>query len=437
MSARVLRWSGPLLAAVALSCGADNKEAPTPAPKLAGCRGVEQLMPRFIAAANTGKTEGLKQVIRDYLLVPAREGDPPPVADALRAGFSVLSTWAKLPPEIGAAPGETCNAVAPPLSDVPPPTGPHPLCELRRSLDLLVHDAKGLEAVKLVDPQVAGILNYILGRPPASQVPHYELSGVIAKMCQPSAVCDLGDGLDLVVGLTAFAETPEGQAALDRIDVLLENPALAPYFTAQGEQFGGENGVVALTRLLLEILPDMSDPAELDALPIGQLPASLQPDLNAVLGDMKRLLDPKREPNVLRPLKKAVGCYATSDTNLELVRMLYRLTFDAKLPAFETKQLLSRVNLLRATDQRGTVLRFVRSYASAVRRDEQALSSMSKVCSELFSTQTGPGRPKTNAELAVPVVADLFSQGIVNEIACATDTLIYGCTGGPQPACQP
>ena len=44
---------------------------------------------------------------------------------------------------------------------------------------------------------------------------------------------------------------------------------------------------------------------------------------------------------------------------------------------------------------------------------------------------------QSNAEQALPSVANLFEQGVVGEAICAIDTLVYGCAGGSQPACGP
>ena len=45
------------------------------------------------------------------------------------------------------------------------------------------------------------------------------------------------------------------------------------------------------------------------------------------------------------------------------------------------------------------------------------------------------GETQSNAQLALPVIADLAQIGVANEAICAVDTLIYGCSGGHQPAC--
>ncbi len=416
------------------ACGADDLEAPRPAVKTEAvqCRGFDQLMPRFLASMEAGKSEGLRRVIHDHLLVGNRPGDPAPIADVFRSVFATLNRFAKLPPELGAPEGQSCAATtAPPLEQS------HPLCEMRRVMKTLVHEGKGRDAFVLTDPLVGGLLDYILGKTHSSATPHYEVATVLSHLCQQSAVCQLDDGLDLVIGLTAFAQTSDGSAALGRIGTLLGNPALVPYYTNDGQRYGGETGVIALVRFFLQIVTEMEDTSALDKLPMDQLPPELSGDAKLAIADLKKLLDPARKPNVFRPLKRTLGCYQLQDADLAMVRMMYRLGLVAKLPAFSLTRLVEALDGLRATDKRGSLLFLVRTLAEAVRSDEQAVDSAAQVCRTLFSTEVPAGQSLSNAQLALPVVDDLFSQGIAQEAVCAMDTLVYGCSGGEQPACGP
>ena len=92
---------------------------------------------------------------------------------------------------------------------------------------------------------------------------------------------------------------------------------------------------------------------------------------------------------------------------------------------------------------RGALIHLLGTIATAIRNDEQAIDSSAKVCRTLLSTDAntrladGGIQAQSNAQLALPVVGDLLAAGIVSEGICAIDTLIYGCAGGPQPACAP
>ncbi len=407
---------------VAAACGAESLKAPRPAEQPEQCKRFEELMPRFYRAVSGGHTEGLRTVVQQHLLVGEREGEAPPINDVMRAVFGTMASFARLPPERGAPAGQTCAVVAPPLEQS------HPLCEMRRAMDVLVHQGKGIEALALIDPMLNGAMSYIIGKQPVSSASHFEVAQVISDMCAQNAVCQLNDGLDLVIALTTYLQTPEGRASLDRLDAMVKNPALQPFLKGDGSQYGGENGIVALARIVIQTVLGMTDPAELDKLPIDRLPAELQPDVKALLADTKKVLDPKREPNVLRPLKKGLNCYSVQDRDLHLIRMLYRLGLEAKLPEFGLTNMMRVMKGLAETDQRGTLLHLTRIIAVAVRADETAVDSAAKLCRTLFSTDG-------NAQKALPVIADLAAQGVASEALCAADTLVFGCTGGFQPAC--
>jgi hypothetical protein len=308
-----------------------------------------------------------------------------------------------------------------------------PLCETRRALDSLIHSGKSLGALKQLDPLLSGFLDYVTGQLPSSATPHYEVAGVLSGMCQQSATCQANDTLDLVISLTTFLQTPAGAKLLADGNALVNNPALQPYLTNSGQQFGGEDGVVALAKILIQTIGGMEDPSALDSLPLSALPAGLQPDLQALVADLKLLLDPSQ--NVLGPTKKVLNCYSTFDGNSDLIRMIYRLAFDAQLPAFQFQSILGAVQALQATDQRGTLLFLARTLAQGLRNDATAGTSLGQVCSTLFSNQLPPGATRSNAAQALPSIDALVAPGIGEQLVCAMDTLIYGCAGGSQPAC--
>ncbi len=418
-----------------MACGAANVDAPPPqraAQEVVRCRTFEELMPRFSDALSSGRTEGLRQVMVSHLLLPegGREGEPPPMAQVLRTVFTTLGRFAQEPPEPGAAEGALCAATPPELSFA------HPLCETRRAMELLVHQGKGLDALRLLDPQIAGVLNYVRGTSPASRkAHHYEVAQVVSDLCQQTAQCQATDTADLVLGLTAYLGTPEGRAGLDNALALVTDPRFEPYLRGDGAAYGGETAILALAKVLTDALIGMEHPDDLDNLPLDIVPEDLRPLLQQGLGDLKVLLDPAREPNVFRPLKRALNCLNSKDGNQELIRMVYRLGLEARLPEFGFTRMLQTAVGLRETDERGTLLHLTSRFARALRDDEEGLRAIATVCKELFSTHAPPGQTHFPAQLAVPVIADLFEEGVAAEALCAADTLVYGCAGGPQPAC--
>jgi hypothetical protein len=447
-------WVGTAVAlgtagAVALSsCGAEGLQAPAPEraqADLAQCKRFEELVPAFQRAAQGGRLESLAEVIRTRLASPGPRGEPPAVLDVLRALFNTLNDFASRPPEVGAPEGELCVPSDPAAAlkadaGLPPPSDSQPLCEIRRATDALLHAGQGQEALQLVEPQLVGVLNYVVGRdrkdPSRVVPPHYEVAGVLSGMCQQSAVCRMEDTLDLAAAFVAWLKTPEGAASLGRLETLLENPALSPFLTGEGTTYGGENGVVALVDVILPVVQGMQGPADLDALPLDALPEGLQADARAGVADLKLLLDPQRAPNVLRPLKKVLTCYTAQDGGREVVRMVYRLALEEKLPEFGFTRLLGVADGLRTVDSRGTLLHLGSTLIDAIRGDEEAVDASARVCHALFRTVPDPGQAKSNAALALPAIRELFTDGILTESLCALDAFVYGCAGGSAPGCD-
>ncbi|MBS1148538.1 MAG: hypothetical protein H6Q89_236, partial [Myxococcaceae bacterium] len=196
-----------------------------------------------------------------------------------------------------------------------------------------------------------------------------------------------------------------------------------------------ENDAVGLSKVLLGAV-QAGTPADLDALLNNPLLAPYKVSLGPIIEDLKVVLDPNRA--LIGPTRKVLNCVTKKDPNSEIVRMLYRLALGPnKLPEFGFTRLLGLLDGVKSVDQRGALFHLIGTIADAVRQDEQAIDSSAKVCRTLLSTRPPPGQAQSNAQLALPVVADLFAAGLVAESICALDTLMFGCSGGPQPACTP
>jgi hypothetical protein len=417
--------------ALSIACGAENLEAPKAEPKadLRACQAFDQLMPNFVAAIDQGRTQNLKTVVEAQLLKPLREGDSPPVADVLRAIFASITSLALKPPEAGAPMGQACAATAPPLSRA------NELCEVRRALDVLVHQGKGIESVTLLEPQLSIALGYLggtgfdcRGRPRTT--PHFEISNVISNLCTQDANCQVGTGLDLAIGATAYLQTPEGKLLITHLDELANKQSIIGLLAPSNLT---EDQAVALARGLIPVVQS-ADAATLvrtfDALP---LPAEVRRDLDPVVGDLKVLLN---HPEVLEPARRSLTCIAAKDKNDDIVRSIYRLAIAEQCESYGLSRLTATARGLQEVDTRGSLLFVAHVLASSIRADETAIDSAALVCRTLFSTATVPGQARSNAALALPVIADLLEHHVLNEAICAADTLVFGCAGGPQPACR-
>lgn len=417
---------------VALSCGAENLDAP-PAEQRADlmqCRGLDALMPNFVQAVSQSRTEGLKHLVETQLLTPLREGDSPPVNDVLRSIFRTLDGYARKPPEAGAQGADYCA----PTQSPPPLDAANELCEMRRALDVLVHQGKGIEAIDLLEPQLNTGLNYITGNgldcKGRQRTAHYEVAAIVSAMCTQDANCQLSNGLDLVIAFTAYARTPDGKALIEHLNALATKTSILSLLDPNSLT---EDDMVAIVRGLLPAIFG-ADAAGLEnafnALP---LPAEVKTDLAPVVDDLKKIL---LRPELITPVRRALTCYNGKDKNLDLVRMIYRLAIEEGCPEFGLTRLTEALKGVQDVDQRGSLIYLAGTLATAVRSDETAIDSSAIVCRTLFSTARAPGEARSNAELALPVAADLVRNGVINEGICAIDTLIFGCAGGPQPACR-
>jgi hypothetical protein len=87
--------------------------------------------------------------------------------------------------------------------------------------------------------------------------------------------------------------------------------------------------------------------------------------------------------------------------------------------------LVATTKALRESDPRGSVPELLALWVDALGTDRESVDAIAFVCRTVFS----------GAQDALPAVADIFEQGIIRESLCAADTLVYGCSGGDQPAC--
>lgn len=428
-----------LVVGLLASCGAEHLVAPAAevSADLQQCRGFERLMPNFVRALETGRTEHLKTVIEEHLLQPDREGEPPPVNEVLRAIFKTLTAFASRAAEPGARGGAYCA----PSAEPPPLEQANELCELRRALELLVHEGKGIDAIEVLEPQLVILLNYItgrgadcLGRP---RVAHYELAGLFSELCSQDLNCRLEDGLDLVIGYAAFARTPEGRRFAEHLNALADSQMITDFLDPDSLS---EDDFVAIAKGLLPALQAADIPALENA-----LPASIKddPTLKALLEDLKGLV--QREA-IMQPLRRSLTCvfgspgpggvFTGKDKAFDTIRLLHRLAIAEQCDAFGLTRLTEVARGLQDVDQRGSLMYLAGTLAAAVRDDEFAIDAAANVCRTLFSTAPQPGQVRSNAELALPAAAELVEAGVVNEAICAADTLIFGCAGGAQPACR-
>ncbi len=407
------------------ACSAENTIAPAAVKRenIQQCRTFSQILPNFEKAISTGQTDGLKTVIEGQLLVSPRPGVPPPINDVLRAIFLTLNSLALKPAEVGAAAGQFCapNVSPPSLSEA------NALCEVRRALDVLVHQGKGIDAINVLSPMLQSVIDYIVGRGTDGKT-HYEISSIFSGLCAQDMNCQLSNGLDLAIGFSAYLQLQDGKTLVNDLFVLAEKPS----FRALLDPTAGlsEDGFVAILKALRPAI-QAADPQAVDTA-INSLPLSQQTkdDLAPVVADLKKVLI---TPALIVPTRRALTCIAAKDLSDQLPRMLYRLAIRDKLATLGITKLVATLKGLNDIDSRGSMISLVGTLASAVRDDDQAIDSAASVCRTMLSTAPVPGQTRGNAELILPSIG---GHGIFGEVICAADTLLFGCTGGKQPACE-
>jgi hypothetical protein len=283
------------------ACGADKEVAPEPAaPAMQQCRRFDQLMPRFVNSISTGKTQNLKNVVENQLLKTSRADEPPPINDVLRIIFATLNALASKPPE----PGGSKESYCAPASTPPPLNLANEVCEMRRAIDSLVHQGKGLEAIAVVEPQLQGIIDYMTGTGTSTErnakgelVSHYEVAAAFSNLCSNTQQCQLSNGLDLIIAFTDYANTAPGRKLVADINTLGTKTSLTAFLAPQNLS---EEGFVSISRNALIPAVQGADPQDLqnafDQLPLS---AELKMDLRPIVEDLKLIL---QTPSLIEPI---------------------------------------------------------------------------------------------------------------------------------------
>lgn len=423
------------------TCGADKQVAPAAEVRTGDihqCQSFEALNPALLKAIQSGKTEVLRRVVEEQLL-KAKDGELAPLLDVLRAVFEGLTRLAKAPPELGAPEGEYCRA-----SSMPPPVAQaNELCELRRTLQALVHDGKGIDAINLLEPRLLTLLGYITGegdkcsggprspQAPAKYVTHYEVAALFSRMCAQRGNCQLSTGLDLTIAFTEFAATPEGKQMVAHMNALASRSSISSFL--QPARLS-EDQFVAMAEALIPVV-QAADASGVDqAFNAAPIPSDVRADLQPLVADMKLLLG---NPALTTPMRLSLECLKQTDPARDLTRMVYRILVSEQCEEFGLTKLTETAKQLESVDERGAFFRVLGNVSRAIRRDVTAVDSAASVCRSLFSTEPIAAQGnRSNAELLLPLSYGLVQEGVVNQVICGADTLLFGCAGGAQPACR-
>lgn len=368
-------------------------------------------MPNFLEALRQGQARDLMRVVEAQLATSGPGGTPPPINDVFRAFFSAANRSASGPSEPGAGTGELCA----PAGLAPPRASANSLCEFRRSLDLLVHQGRGIAVMDQVEPQLRLSLNYLTGRGldcrGRPRAPHYEVTAAAAQFCGQTANCQLKDGLDLAIALTDYLNTAKGQALITDFNVLRSKASVRGLLDPLSLT---ESDAVNIVRTIVTALQGANGSALRRAINTLPLNETLKADLQPLVGDVEGLFE---QQAIMAPLHRVIHCVTTADRNFDFARMYYRLAVEEGCPEFDFSRLTSTLQGVHETDSCGSLLFLLGSLARAIRADDFATSSVATVCRTVLST--------SNAPEALPSLASLVEKGVINEGLTALDTLLF------------
>jgi hypothetical protein len=429
---------------------------------------MELMAPALLKALRGGNAERLRVVVeRHGLLEDQPDGSPSPLTSLVYLSLRTLTAMGSDAPEEGAPPGELCNGDNPPA-----PSASNRTCEARRIIDTFVHRGHGLAALRLIDPLLAGVLNYVVGQAPSATEPHYELAAMLSASCS-KAFCRTEDALTLLINLFAWLEPTEaqprrGQESVARLNAVFSHPSIDKAFGLVRSSMTAEDMVVFGNLLLDNLMALPTDPEKFDLayhrgieIAVNDLLTKLKvtrddPEygdlrlaLDEVLGPHEKvdesqphgalrpllydLLDPSRPRPVLGVLQRVLDCSRRNDPTSSLMRMVFDLGI--KDGVVGLGEIFAALEEVGRVDERASLVTFARLTLEMLLDDEEGTSAFRQICADLLDTQPPEGGGVSNAELLLPVAADLFEEGAVGEGLCVVDTLLFGCAGGVQPAC--
>jgi hypothetical protein len=434
---------------------AENRDAAKPPPP-SPCKSLSVLVPEFFRLLDSSDLVGLREVIALQLAKPSPD-DPtgqPPIVGLLRGVLSVLNDFANDPPEPGGSP----------CAKVSPGRYANRLCETRRLLDKVLLSKDQIAGIASLGPLLDTVLTYVqTGIAPNAPGSHYQVTTAVGNLCKHCDAAHHQALYDLLVKLLDWVKTPLPGAGLDcagktytqrgpyllcATRALLDNPDLLGDAGLLGSiTKDGQKGraamldIIHLTLGKVELAP--TDATYFDGLhqlfatllyPVidGSYPNNgLHADLQRVEDVLRDLLAPQN--GVLQPIQLSLGCLLPDPNQqgpdeVALMGALYDLAFGSK--EIHLDDLLKAIEGFVSLDNDGTALQIVEDFLVAFAGKEQNREMSAVVCATLMSP--------ANTQAVVPSLRAIMNAGVVGELACAMDQVIYGCqepSAPPRPAC--
>ncbi|RMG10943.1 MAG: hypothetical protein D6729_18685 [Deltaproteobacteria bacterium] len=429
-----------------IGCSGEGHPAPAEDPPPASvCPAPSELAPTFYAGLESDRFAGLRVVVQDALAACTYGGEivecSDPRADTSPAGallagvFEIVGTYAEDPPEWDGAAGPGDPGYCAAAGSVPP--RPNRLCDLRRTLDLLIAERTPEGRIRLVaavdrlGPLYASLLRYADGSHPAFPgETHYEVLPDLRRVVSRCADDAL---IELLHGLLVWLAPPRGEEALDAVVRLVQNPDAQRFLTELDVQNDvGRDGFIALVRLagdlvtsddftpddLAGLMEDLVYPFVRETYPDHDL----EGDLRRVMDVVYDLLDPAREPPVLTPLKDVLACALDADPDRRLTGAVYDLLFVARIVGLD--ELLATLREVLGLDPEGVALRTADTFLLEASAHRDLLDALREVLLVLLQEE--------NARRLNPVAIDILESELPAEVIAILDQLLSGC-GGAAP----
>lgn len=465
---------------LALGCGAQNRVDDYAEPVAARCPSITSIAPVLADALNTSSPDRLLDIVERYGLTEQRaDGLPSPLQSVFWMILRTLNDMGADIPEPGAPEGQRCNDLTP-----PPATDSNRLCEARRLLKLFIHEGAALDSLELISSVMRDLLDEGKGDCGEEdgeaceesfgglRVGVADVLAIIGDGCGRRDVCDPYDLFDLIIGFLGFLEpTADEPDRPHRLLDAIRAPITHPW-TEAGllllKDLMTTDAWIAFVNLIIDNI--MILPTEGEAF-AARYHEGIEVPLNAVLtsagvtresekyGDLRQaldvligghedplsphgdarpiiydLLDPAGPWKVLGPLQGFLYCWRNIDPDSDIARFVLEL--DAGEGVSNLGWLVDILEALIAVDDRIAMITFTRRTLQMMRADAEGTFAIQRICAAFLDDTPDPRTFETSIEVLLPGVREFFATDTLRELFCLLDAFLYGCSGGPLPACE-
>ncbi|MBQ4333908.1 MAG: hypothetical protein IJC63_00930, partial [Myxococcaceae bacterium] len=127
-------------------------------------------------------------------------------------------------------------------------------------------------------------------------------------------------------------------------------------------------------------------------------------------------------------------CWRNIDPDSDIARFVLEL--DAGEGVVNMSWLVDILEALIAVDDRIAMITFTRRTLQMMRADAEGTSAVQRICAAFLDDTPDPITGETSVDILMPGVREFFATDTLRELFCLLDAFLYGCSGGPLPACE-